>query len=106
MEELPLTEVEICAVDTSRFPNVRVSMKVLRDSVSYEDLAEVLGVAGAGVLISRPRSSNSGVHSAFSASSDHRPRKKRLRRRSSLKADKSLRRGRRPLGAISGLPYC
>ncbi len=38
VEELPLTEMEVCAVDSSQFPVVRVSLKVLRDSVLYEDL--------------------------------------------------------------------
>lgn len=42
VEELPLTEWEICAVDSSAFPQIRLSVKVLRDSVRVEDFADNL----------------------------------------------------------------
>ena len=42
VEELPLTEMEVCAVDSSGFPTIRVSLKVLRDSTLYEGLADNL----------------------------------------------------------------
>lgn len=40
VEELPLYEAELCAVDSSDFPNVRVSMTLLRDSIRVEDLQD------------------------------------------------------------------
>jgi|GEM_PF-2034660 len=51
VEELPLTEVEICAVDSSRFPAIRVSMKVLRDSVRQPDFARNLVLTENGIPV-------------------------------------------------------
>lgn len=51
VEELPLTEMEICTVDSSQFPVVRVSLKVLRDSVLYEDLFANLQITENGVPV-------------------------------------------------------
>lgn len=51
VEELPLTEMEVCAVDSSRFPIIRVAMKVLRDSVLFEDLAGSLRITEGGTPV-------------------------------------------------------
>lgn len=51
VEELPLTEMEVCAIDSSRFPVIRVSLKVLRDSVLFEDLAGRLQLSENGVPV-------------------------------------------------------
>ncbi|HVZ40277.1 MAG TPA: VWA domain-containing protein [Candidatus Kapabacteria bacterium] len=37
VEELPLTTFEICGIDSSAFPTIRVAMKVRRDSVAQEN---------------------------------------------------------------------
>jgi len=42
VEELPLTEWELCAIDSSAFPKIRLSLKVTRDSVRVEDFASNL----------------------------------------------------------------
>ncbi len=44
VEELPLYELELCAVDSSSFPNVRVSMTLWRDSVRVEDLGDKIAL--------------------------------------------------------------
>lgn len=51
VEELPLTEMEVCAVDSSRFPNIRVSLKVMRDSVLFEDLIGSLQLSEDGTPV-------------------------------------------------------
>lgn len=51
VEELPLTEMEICSVDSSRFPVIRVSAKVMRDSIRYEDIADKLALSENGVPV-------------------------------------------------------
>lgn len=51
VEELPLTEMEVCAVDSSRFPVIRVALKVLRDSVLFEDLAGSLQITEGGTPV-------------------------------------------------------
>ncbi|MCB0711659.1 MAG: VWA domain-containing protein [Ignavibacteriae bacterium] len=42
VEELPLTEIEICAIDSSQFPVVRVSMRVMQDSVQVDNFSDKL----------------------------------------------------------------
>ena len=49
VEELPLTEMSICAIDSSRFPAIRVSLKVLRDSVQIDDIAQRLTIREGGI---------------------------------------------------------
>ena len=44
VEELPLYEAELCAVDSSDFPNVRVSMTLSRDSVRVDDLSGMVAL--------------------------------------------------------------
>jgi len=51
VEELPLTEMELCSVDSSRFPVIRVSAKVTRDSIRYEDIADKLLLSENGVPV-------------------------------------------------------
>jgi VWFA-related protein len=51
VEELPITETEICAIDSSAFPTIRVSMKVLRDSVRQEDFADKLVLTENGIPV-------------------------------------------------------
>ena len=51
IEELPLTEIEICAIDSSQFPVVRLSMRVLRDSVQIDDLADKLSLRENGLPV-------------------------------------------------------
>lgn len=51
VEELPLTEMEVCAVDSSNFPVIRVSLKVQRDSVLYEGLTDNLALTENGITV-------------------------------------------------------
>ena len=51
VEELPLTEVEICAIDSSRFPVVRVSMRVLQDSVQIDGFGDKLQLQENGLNV-------------------------------------------------------
>jgi VWFA-related protein len=51
VEELPLTEMEICGIDASKFPTIRVAMKVTRESVRMEDFAEELFITENGVPV-------------------------------------------------------
>jgi VWFA-related protein len=51
VEELPLTEMEICGIDASKFPTIRVAMKVSRDSVRMEDFADKLIITEDGVNV-------------------------------------------------------
>ena len=51
VEELPLTEIEICAIDSSQFPAIRVSMRVLRDSIQIDDLADKLALRENGLSV-------------------------------------------------------
>ena len=51
VEELPITELELCAIDSSRFPVIRVSAKVLRDSIRYEAIADKLLLTENGVPV-------------------------------------------------------
>lgn len=44
IEELPTTDVELCSVDSSAFPSIRVGIRVMRDSVQIEDLREILAI--------------------------------------------------------------
>lgn len=55
IEELPLTEWEICAIDSSAFPTIRLSVKVMRDSVRVEDFGDrlLLSENGMPVAINR-----------------------------------------------------
>jgi VWFA-related protein len=51
IEELPITTMEICAIDSSRFPLIRLSLQVHRDSVRYEDFADKLAVIENGMPV-------------------------------------------------------
>lgn len=51
VEELPLTEWELCAIDSSAFPKIRVAMKVMRDSARVEDFAPNLRLFENGVPV-------------------------------------------------------
>ena len=51
VEELPLYEADLCAVDSSAFPSVRVSMTVARDSVRYEGFGSGLSIFENGVRV-------------------------------------------------------
>jgi VWFA-related protein len=48
IEELPISTLEICAIDSSAFPVIRVSVKAYQDSVRYEDLAGRILIQEAG----------------------------------------------------------
>lgn len=51
VEELPLTEMEVCGIDASKFPSIRLAIKVTRDSVRVEDFAEELVVTENGMRV-------------------------------------------------------
>jgi len=51
VEELPRTEWEICAIDSSAFPTIRLSVKVKRDSVRVEDFQDHLGLRENGLPV-------------------------------------------------------
>ena len=44
IEELPISHLELCAIDASNFPSVRVSVKLTRDLQSVEDLQEYISL--------------------------------------------------------------
>ncbi len=51
IEELPLTEWEICAIDSSAFPTIRLSVKVMRDSVRVDNFADHLLLSENGIPV-------------------------------------------------------
>jgi VWFA-related protein len=51
VEELPLFEADLCAIDSSNFPRIRISMNVLRDSVRFEDLETILAIYENGATV-------------------------------------------------------
>jgi VWFA-related protein len=51
VEELPNTSMDICAIDSSQFPKIRLSLQVHRDSVRYEDFYEKLLIRENGVAV-------------------------------------------------------
>ncbi len=55
VEEIPLTEWEICAIDSSAFPTIRLSVKVMRDSVRVEDFKDHLLLTENGVPVTIDR---------------------------------------------------
>lgn len=62
VEELPLTEMEICGIDSSGFPEIRVAVKVSRNSVAVEDFGDdlILSENGQRVKIDRIDCSDRG----------------------------------------------
>lgn len=55
VEEIPLTEWEICAVDSSAFPSIRLAVKVMRDSVRIEDFRSNLQLTENGIPVAIDR---------------------------------------------------
>lgn len=55
VEEIPVTEWEICAIDSSAFPTIRLSVKVTRDSVRVEDFKDHLVLAENGIPVTVDR---------------------------------------------------
>lgn len=51
VEELPLFEADLCAIDSSNYPAIRVSVNVLRDSVRFEDLENRLRLYENGAAV-------------------------------------------------------
>lgn len=51
VEELPNYEVDLCGVDSSRFPVIRVSVKASREGIRYEDLVGKLTLSEDGTPV-------------------------------------------------------
>lgn len=51
VEELPNYEIDLCGIDSSRFPVIRVSVKASREGIRYEDLVGKLTLAEDGTPV-------------------------------------------------------
>lgn len=66
VEELPLTEMEICGIDSSHFPTIRVAVKVTRDSIPVENFGDGLRLSENGMPVKIDRIDCSDRTSAVS----------------------------------------
>lgn len=51
VEELPLYDADICAIDSSSYPNIRVSVTVTKDSVRTDQIASILSLYENGLPV-------------------------------------------------------
>ncbi len=51
VEELPLLTIDVCGIDSTRFPYIRLAVKVMRDSVRQEDFLGSLVITENGVPV-------------------------------------------------------